>query len=172
MGNSRLMKMYFEARQLLTYLIVSCASFGVAIGCGEDDNAEPSKPPTVGDEDTGSNEDAGGGDTNATENDDSSDSVQSGETRDEPSPDASADTGEGPNTLQDGGVVTIEDPTTDDAGSNTTDEPPGCVENDEPCFSCPATPEQFLTQCSSSECAPFDNSRLGRYVPGEDLPEP
>lgn len=172
------MKMYFEARKLLTYLVVSCASLGVAVGCGDDDNAEPSKPPTVGDEDAGSNggnEDAGGDDTNAIETRDTaadtSDPANSGETGEETSPDASVDTDEGPTTLPDGGVVTIEEPTTD-AGAGTTDEPQGCVENDEPCFSCPATPDQFLKQCSSSECAPFDNSRLGRYVPGEDLPEP
>lgn len=179
LGKSRLMKMYFEARKLLTHLVVLCASFSVAVGCGDDDNAEPSKPPTVDDEDAGSNdgdEDAGGEDTNATEDPDTasetSGPVNTGETSDDANPDASVDTGEGPTTLPDGGVVTIEEPTSDDAGANTTDEPASCVENDEPCFSCPATPEQFLKQCSNSECAPFDNSRLGRYVPGEDLPEP
>jgi hypothetical protein len=69
-------------------------------------------------------------------------------------------------------VVSTDGGTTDlDAGS---EPPPGpeCVENADECISCPTTNEQFLHQCTSSDCAPFDNeARLGKYEPGEPLPE-
>lgn len=166
------MKFDFQASKFLAPLVILGSAL-LTVACGDDDNAEPTKPPVVSDEDAGGgSRDAGGGED-----------TTEGENTDGPAPggDASADTDKPATT--DGGVDTDDAPVTTDGGVDTvepsldggtdTDEPQGCVENDEACFSCPSTPEQYLKQCTKSECKPFNNAaRLGRYVEGQPLPEP
>jgi hypothetical protein len=178
------MKFDFQARKFLAPFVILGSAL-LTVACGDDDNAEPTKPPVVGDEDAGGGgEDAGGGDDttgggeNTTEGSVDTDDTE-GPTNET---DASVDTDEPVTT--DGGVDATEEPVTtdgggdtvvtptDDGGGTTTEEPVGCVENEEACYSCPTAPEHFPLQCTEGECKAFDNSRLGRYVPGEDLPEP
>lgn len=149
------MKNYFQARKLLTHVVILGSSLAFAGACGDDDNNQPSNPPSVGD---------------SSDRSDSSSSDKS---------DAGSTNEETPSAPDDAGT---QEPVTGDAGTTdvstateNTKEPvkPGeCVENDEACFSCPKTPEQFLKQCSDSECEPFDNNRLGKYDPKKPLPKP
>lgn len=157
------MKFDFYARKLLApVVILGSALFTFA--CGDDDNAVPTKP-VIRDDDAG----GGGGDET---------SAPSETTDGEPGNDSDASVNPKPQPEDDAG--TAEDPVTTDGGVETVVVPPdggeepqpsGCVENDDPCFSCPSTPEQFLKQCTASQCEPFDNAkRLGRYEPGKPLP--
>lgn len=164
------MKFDFQSRKFLAPMVILGSAL-LTVACGDDDNAEPTKPP-VGDEDAGGGggggEDAGGGGEDTTEGP-APENDASVDTEEPVTTDGGTDTDEEPVTT-DGGVTTVE-PSID--GGTDTDEPQGCVENDDACFSCPATPEQFLKQCTESECKPFNNTaRLGRYVAGQPLPEP
>lgn len=174
------MKFHFQAPKLLAPFVILGSAL-LSTGCGDDDNPEPTKPPDITDEDAGGGaDDAGNGDETTDGEESTGGGVETGDTE-EPTNDASVDTEEPPvegdsGTTEeplpstDGGVETVE-PNPD--GGPTTEEPVGCVENDDPCFSCPTTPEQFPLQCTEGECKAFDNeARLGRYVPGAELPEP
>ncbi len=163
------MKIYFQVRKLAPIAVVG-GSLIFAPACGDDDNAEPSKPPTLVD-DAGATNDGKDSDTRSTASPgDAGENTSSGDTGENTAGDASTNTDDVVETSPDSGGVNTLEPTLD-GGTDTTEGPQGCVENDEACFSCPSTPEQFLTQCSESECEPFDNTRLGRFVPGEPLPE-
>jgi hypothetical protein len=177
------MKFDFQAHKFLAPIVILGSTL-FTVACGDDDNPEPTKPPDISDEDAGGGgDDAGGGDELTTSDESTTNNVATDDTDETPG-DASVDTDEQPiegdagvdtgedttTTLPDGGVNTVPVPQ-DDGG--TTDEPQGCVENDDACFSCPSAPEQYPLQCTEGECKAFDNeARLGRYVPGEDLPEP
>lgn len=189
------MKFDFQAPKRLAPLVILGSSLLLTAACGDDDNAEPTKPPVVTDKDSGAEEtednspdasvtppdgtdstdDTDGTGTAETDDTDGTDTTDGETTAPVTEGDASVDTG-GNETevLPDGGVVTLPpDPPVDGGETTTEPRPQGCVENDDPCFSCPETPEQFLKQCTEGECEPFDNeARLGRYEPGEPLPEP
>lgn len=138
----------------------------LASSCGDDDNATPSTV-DIGDEDAGqkpSDEDAATTTTTTTTTGSGSTAGDAGVTTGEddagePTSEDEVDAGE-PTSEGDAGETT-EPPSSEDAGPGDGD-----------CVSKPQTPEEFLTQCTTSQCAPFDNSRLGRYVEGEPLPTP
>lgn len=189
------MKFDFQAPKLLAPIVILGSALLLTAACGDDDNAEPTKPPVVTDKDSGTEDtdenkpdssvtppdetdetdtdDTGGNGTDDTD-DDTNDTGDNDTTAVVTEGDASAGTGDvDTEVLPDGGVVTLPPEPTPDGGETTEPVPQGCVENEEACFSCPETPEQFLKQCTEGECEPFDNeARLGRYEPGEPLPEP
>jgi hypothetical protein len=169
------------------FILALTSGLALATGCGDDDNAGPSTT-TIEDEDASdSNED-----TN--DSNDDSDEVDASDTTtvSEPGSDTTTDSettggadasdteepeGDGGAPSTDGGAGTEDagEATAIDAGTDGGPDIEECVENDEACFSCPSTPEQFLTQCTlpGTQCSAFDNAtRLGRYVEGEALPTP
>jgi hypothetical protein len=154
------MKNYFQARKLLTPVVILGSSLAFAVACGDDDNNTPSKPTTIKD----SSDSSDSSDTRSNKSDDST----SGETS---SADDAGTKAPEPVTNDDTGATTDVSTATDDSTKEPV-KPGECVENDDACFSCPKTPEQFLKQCSDSECEPFDNNRLGKYDPKKPLPKP
>lgn len=177
------------------FILALVGGFAVA-GCGDDDNASPSTT-TIEDEDASTSDNDDNDDANNNESDDedaSSDTTTESDTESDttttsdttPAADASDTSGDqgdasdtSGNTDEDAGAGQDDDAgtelTTADAGNDAGPVEEGCVENDDACFSCPTTPEQFLTQCEApgTQCSAFDNSsRLGLYVEGEELPTP
>src|SRR5690606_13521941 len=154
----------FAPNFLAPEFILGSALFTCA--CGEDDNVEASRSTITSDDDAG----GGGGDETsaASETTDGNDPGNDSDASVDPKPQPEDDAGNDKDPVViDGGVDTVVVPP--DGGNEP--QPSGCVENDDPCFSCPSTPEQFLKQCTESLCEPFDNAkRLGRYEAGKPLP--
>lgn len=128
-----------------TITLLACMSLGALAACGDDDEVAPpdtSIPPRP---DTGPAEDSGPRDTGPR--------------------DAEADLGPELDTgPRDAG------PDVPDADTGPPDPDAGCEETSG-CWSCPPSePLHFLNQCTSSDCAAFDNEeRLPLYT-GPTLP--
>jgi hypothetical protein len=170
------------------FILALVSGVTLTTGCGDDDNASPSTT-SIEDEDSGAPDDNDNSDdTNASDDGDASDTSATSDTdtttesdttagadaSDTSGPDegdASAETDEDAAVInEDAGTETIAD-----AGSDAGPVTEECVENDDACFSCPSTPEQFLKQCEApgTQCSAFDNAtRLGLYVEGQPLPTP
>lgn len=165
-------------RKYPLFILALVSGFAFATGCGDDDNAVPSTT-TIEDEDSGASDDSD--DTN----DESNEADASGTTSpidttaeadaSDTTGSTAADAGDTTGDEEDAGTGDTDPVVPDDASTDAGPVVEGCVENDEPCFSCPERPEEFLTRCEApgTQCAAFDNaSRLGRYVEGEPLPTP
>lgn len=137
----------------------------LASSCGDDDNSSPSTTVDIGDEDAGkepTNEsDASVTTTTGSSSNTGDAGVTTGE-EDAGEPTGEEDAGEQPTSEEDAGDTTT--PSAEDASADAAE--------DDECISNPQTPEEFLTQCTTAQCAPFDNGRLRLYVEGEPLPTP
>jgi hypothetical protein len=153
------------------FILALVGGAALATSCGDDDNAGPSTVDVTDEEDSGAgNEDTSDGDDDSGTTQTTATNGSSSSAADAGSIDDGGDTTGDDN--QDAGLTIANDGGVADAGSDAGPVV-GCIENDEACFSCPQTPEQFLTQCTTAQCSPFDNaSRLGLYVEGEPLPTP
>jgi hypothetical protein len=153
--------------------VAMLACVGLVVACSGDDNAKPTKPAVVGAKTSEPEVDAG------TAIEPSASTPVSGAVSTAQSSANATSNASGKSTAgkpeSDAGTAAVE-PVTDsgatpvEVDSAVVVEAQGCVENDEECFSCPETTEQFLHRCTDSQCKPFDNARLGRYVAGQALP--
>jgi hypothetical protein len=120
------------------------------IGCGSDDNDSPSQPTVtgVGGSNSGSGGKGGSGSTGEGGDDGNGGTNNSGGTNDNGGTSNSGGTG---------GTTAMQD----------------CeAEEVDGCWICPQEPEQFLTQCTDSECEPFDNEeRIPRLNEDGTVPD-
>lgn len=128
---------------------VALLASALLVGCGSDDNDSPSQPTVTGGTGNsgGSNSGSGGkGGKGGTGSGAEGGDDGSGGANDSGGSNNSGGTSNSGGSNNSGGTGGTEQPTQD------------CeAEEVDGCWICPQEPEHFLTQCTDSECEPFDN---------------